>query len=107
MAITEINAQLKYRNTSGDTTIMYPITKADNIEGILSAASGGTGNSLGAAPPITYGTEDIVAGSTSDTVDGVLHFVYATSNGVWDHVKSIFISIDGVWRLVWNLSTES
>lgn len=115
MPITEINAHLKYRNTSGDTTVIYPITKADNVDGILPITSGGTGASdaatactkLGAAPAFTYGTDDILAGSTSEKVDGAMHFVYTTNNGVWDHVKSIFISIDGVWRLVWNTSTES
>lgn len=115
MPITEINAHLKYRNTSGDTTVIYPITRADNVDGILPIASGGTGASdgtnacvnLGAAPAFTYGTDDILAGSTSEKANGAIHFVYTTKGGIWDRVKSIFISIDGVWRLVCNISTES
>lgn len=110
-----MNAHLKYKNTSGDTTVIYPITRADNIDGTLSITSGGTGANnaatacanLGAAPAFTYGTDDIVAGSTSEKADGAMHFVYVTDGGVWDHVKNIFISIDGVWRLVWNMSTDS
>lgn len=115
MSTTEINAHLKYRNTDGDTTVIYPITKVDNIIGNLPIASGGTGAStaaaarekLGGAPVFTYGTEDISAGSTSEEPDGTMHFVYATSDGVWDYVKKIFITIDGVWRLVCDTSTDN
>lgn len=37
MAITEVNAHLKYVNSSGDTTVIYPITKMDNVEGLKTA----------------------------------------------------------------------
>ena len=112
MPITEINAHLKYRNSSGETTVIYPITKADNIEGTLPITSGGTGASdaatacanLGVAPAFTYGTTDILAGSVSEKANGAMHFVYATKNGVWDHMKSVFITVDGVWRLVWDIT---
>lgn len=113
MPTTEINAQIKYKNTSGDTTIFYPVTKVDNIVGLLPIASGGTGArnaatacaNLGAAPAFTYGTVDIVSGSESNKPDGTMHFVYVAKDGTWDHVKSIFVTIDGVWRLVCNFST--
>ena len=113
MPTTEINAHLKYRNTSGDTTVIYPITRADNIEGILPITSGGTGASdaatacanLGAAPAFTYSTDDILPGSTSEKADGTMHFVYTAKDGIWDHVRSVFITVDGVWRLVWNTPT--
>ena len=112
MPITEISAVLNRRNSSGDMTVIYPITKVDNIDGTLPITSGGTGASdaetacanLGAAPAITYGTTDILAGSTSEKADGAMHFVYVIKNGVWDHVKSIFITIDGVWKLVWDVT---
>lgn len=112
MSITELNAHLKYKNTTGDTTVIYPITKADNIDGCLSITSGGTGArnaasacaNLGAAPAFTYGTDDIVPGSESDKPDGTMHFVYVTEDGNWSHAKSIFVTVDGVWRLICDFS---
>lgn len=97
MAVTELDTQIKYKNTSGDTTIIYPITKAENIVDLLSST----------APAFTYGIDDIVPGSESNKPDGTLHFVYVTNGGNWDHVKSIFITINGVWRLVLDNSTVS
>ncbi len=108
MPVTELNAHLKYRNKSGDTTVFYPVIKADHIDGILPITSGGTGIGdminacvgLGAVPAFTYGIDDILPGSKSDKADGTIHFVYTTENNVWDHVNSIYITIDGVWRLI-------
>lgn len=115
MSVTEITAHLKHKNTSGVTTVIYPVTKATNIEGTLSIGSGGTGANtaanaranLGIAPAFTYGTSDIVAGSASSEADGTIHFVYTTENDVWDHVKSIFITVEGIWRLIWNESSSN
>lgn len=108
-----MNTQLKYKNTSGDTTIIYPITKGDNILGVLPTTSGGTGASnaaaartnLGAAPMCTfgiYGTDDVVSGNESNKPDGTLHFSYDTEDDVRYYVKRVFVSIEGIWRLVVN-----
>ena len=37
MATTERNTQMKYKDTSGNTIILYPITKKENVSGIDSA----------------------------------------------------------------------
>lgn len=117
MAIVEIDSKLSRKDTSGNTTVIYPITKAANIkagddDGIFAIASGGTGatdaatarTNLGAAPAITYGTESITPGATSDKDEGAMHFVYVAKDGIWDHVKSVFITIDGVWKCVWDVA---
>lgn len=112
MAIIEYDACLKYRDVDGKTTVIYPITKAENVKGAIPITSGGTGasdkisacESLGATPAFSYGTEDITPGSTSEKNNGTIHFVYTTVDDVWDRVKSVFITVDGVWRLVWDTS---
>ena len=64
-------------------TIDFVQQSAQNLYGVVPIESGGTGAdnaadaraNLGAAPAYTYGTTDLVAG-TSELATGVLHFVY-------------------------------
>lgn len=105
MAVIQKNGILQYIDEAGNTYILYPVTTLDNVSGTgklvisedgktLKTMDGTVVGSLGqteetltdeqkaqarakigAAPALTWGTEDIEAGSPSTEPTGTLHLV--------------------------------
>lgn len=105
MALIQKNGMLNYIDESGNVYVLYPITTLNNVAGtgkLLLSEDGKTIKTLdgtvigslgqtdetltdeqkaqarakiGAAPAMTWGTQDITAGSPSTEPTGTLHLV--------------------------------